>query len=60
MKTQRYEEFHKYGCHFYGKLVVVDYTKEVLAKGSNEFNFGRGLPELEQAKKTRRSQKLQN
>ena len=46
MNAKRCDEFHKYGCHFYGKLVVVDYTKEVL----DNQQFGRGLPELDEAK----------
>ena len=47
MEAKRYDEFHKYGCHFTGKLVVVDYTAEVMANQQ----FGRGLPELDEAKK---------
>ena len=29
MKAIRYDEFHKYGCNFNGKLVVVDYTNDI-------------------------------
>jgi len=29
METKRFDEFHKYGCNFYGKLVVVDYTQDI-------------------------------
>ena len=29
MKAQRFDEFHKYGENFYGKLVVVDYTEDL-------------------------------
>lgn len=49
MQAKRVDEFHKHGCHFYGKLVVVDYTAEVMAEPCSIHNFGRGLPELDQA-----------
>jgi len=29
MKTKRVDEYHKHGCHFFGKLVVVDYWDEL-------------------------------
>lgn len=29
MEAKRVSEFHKYGCNFYGKLVVVDYIKDM-------------------------------
>ena len=29
MKAVRVDEFHKYGCHFHGHLVVVDYTEDL-------------------------------
>jgi len=29
MKIKRVDDFHKYGCSFYGKLVVVDYTEDL-------------------------------
>lgn len=47
MQAKRADEFHKYGCHFYGRLVIVDYTEEVRANNT----FNRGLPELDEAKK---------
>ena len=47
MQAKRFDEFHKYGCHFTGKLVVVDYTAEVMANTQ----FNRGLPELDDAEK---------
>jgi hypothetical protein len=51
MEAKRFDEFHKYGCHFYGKLVVVDYTKETTAIPCTPLNFGRGNPELDKARK---------
>jgi len=47
MKAQRFDEFHKYGYHFAGKLVVVDYTADVMS----DQRFGSGLSELDKAKK---------
>ena len=42
MKTQRVDEFHRYGSHFYGKLVVVDYYDDL--RNDPKFgNFGAGL-----------------
>ncbi len=29
MKAERFDEYHKHGCHFYGSLVVVDYMPEM-------------------------------
>lgn len=29
MKAERFDEYHKYGCNFYGKLVVVDYSRDL-------------------------------
>ena len=29
MKAQRFDEYHKHGCHFNGKLVVVDYSEDM-------------------------------
>jgi hypothetical protein len=29
MKTQRFDEYHKHGCHFDGKLVVVNYYEDM-------------------------------
>lgn len=46
MELTRTNSFNKYGCHFTGNLVVVDYTKDVLENS----RFGRGLPELSEAK----------
>lgn len=51
MDAKRVDKFHKYGRHFYGKLVVVDYTAEVMVEPCSIHNFGRGLPELDQAKR---------
>ena len=42
MKTQRIDEFHKYGSHFFGRLVVVDYYEDM--KDDPQFgSFGAGL-----------------
>ena len=42
MKAQRIDEYHKHGCHFYGKLVVVEYYEEM--KNDPQFGkFGAGL-----------------
>ena len=29
MEAKRFDEYHKHGCHFYGKLVVVDYQEDM-------------------------------
>ena len=29
MKSQRFEEYHKHGCHFFGNLAVVNYTEDM-------------------------------
>ena len=29
MEAKRIDEFHKHGCNFYGKLVVVDYSEDM-------------------------------
>lgn len=29
MKAERFDEYHKHGCHFYGKLLVVDYWEDL-------------------------------
>ena len=40
MKAQRIDEYHKHGCHFYGKLVVVEYYEEMK---SDPHKFGAEL-----------------
>jgi hypothetical protein len=37
MKAQRFDEYHKHGCNFYGKLVVIDYSEDV----RNDPNWGK-------------------
>jgi hypothetical protein len=37
MKAQRFDEYHKHGCHFNGKLVVVDYSEDM----RNDPNWGK-------------------
>ena len=29
MNAKRFDEYHKHGCHFYGHLVVVDYSQDM-------------------------------
>lgn len=29
MDAKRIDEYHKHGCHFHGKLVVVDYSEDM-------------------------------
>ena len=52
MKTNRIDEYHKHGCHFYGTLVSVDYMED-LKNDSNfgKFNAGVTLDYAEKAKK---------
>lgn len=40
METKRVYEYHKYGCNFYGKLVVVDYQEEYNNRKLKFFSFG--------------------
>jgi hypothetical protein len=42
MQPKRFDEYHKYGCHFYGKLVVVDYTDDLM-NDPKSGTFGIGL-----------------
>jgi hypothetical protein len=56
MEAKRVQVFDKYGCHFEGKLVVVDYTQEVRDRGTTVWNWGQGIPEAEQAEKLVRDQ----
>ena len=53
MKTERFDEYHKHGCHFYGKLVVVDYQEEYNNRKLKFNSFGAGdiFEYMEQAKK---------
>ncbi len=37
MKENRIDEYHKHGCHFFGKLVVVDYSEDM----KNDPNWGK-------------------
>lgn len=39
METKRFEEYHKHGCNFYGKLVVVEYMED-LRKDPKYGTFG--------------------
>ena len=44
MERKRINEYHKYGCHFHGKLVVISYMDD--AKKDNQwgtFNAGVSL-----------------
>lgn len=52
MKAERFDEYHKHGCHFYGKLVVVDYMPDM--KNDPQWGrFGAGVTfdYIEKAKK---------
>lgn len=40
METKQVDEYHKYGCNFYGKLVVVDYQEEYNNRKLKTFSFG--------------------
>lgn len=42
MKTERVDEYHKNGCHFYGKLVVVRYLDDA-QKDPKWGTFGAGI-----------------
>ena len=42
MKAERIDEYHKHGCHFYGKLVVVEYQED-MAKDPKWGTFNAGL-----------------
>ncbi len=42
METKRVDEFHKHGCHFFGKLVVVDYQEEYNNRKLKFYSFGAG------------------
>lgn len=50
METKRVDEYHKHGCHFYGKLVVVDYMEDVKKDPKwGTFNAGVTFDYLEKA-----------
>lgn len=38
IETKRVDEYHKNGCHFYGKLVVVSYW-EAMRNDSRKIRF---------------------
>jgi hypothetical protein len=42
MTSQRFDEYHKHGCHFYGKLVVVEYAED-MQKDPNWGKFNANL-----------------
>ena len=42
MKAERFDEYHKHGCHFYGKLVVVKYQDD-MQKDPKWGTFNAGL-----------------
>ena len=50
MEAKRVDEFHKWGCDFYGKLVVVDYQQEVLDSPCDAYSFGQGIPMQQEAR----------
>lgn len=51
MKAQRFEEYHKHGCHFFGSLVVVDYSEEMHRDPAwGTFNAGLTYDYLDKAK----------
>ena len=37
MDSKRIDEYHKHGCNFYGKLVVVEYAEDM----QNDPNWGK-------------------
>ena len=52
MKAERFDEFHRFGCHFYGNLVVVDYQDDMKAdKQWGTFAAGLSLDYYAKAKK---------
>jgi hypothetical protein len=42
METKQVDEFHKHGCNFSGKLVVVDYQEEYANRKLKFYSFGAG------------------
>ena len=42
MKAQRFDEYHNHGCHFNGKLVVVNYSED-MQNDPNWGKFGAGV-----------------
>ncbi len=51
MKPQRFDEYHKHGCHFFGKLVVVDYSENMEKDPKwKQWNAGVSFKYLERAK----------
>lgn len=51
MKARRLEQYHKHGCNFAGKLVVVDYSED--AKGDPKFEKFRSQITLDYLDKAR-------
>lgn len=51
MKAERFEEYHKHGCNFSGKLVVVDYFEDMQRDPRwGQFNSGVSYEYLKQAR----------
>ena len=51
MKATRVDEYHKGGCHFYGKLAVIDYLEDAKAdKRWGEFCAGVSIDYMVKAK----------
>jgi hypothetical protein len=52
MEAKRFDEFHRFGCNFYGALVVVDYIQDMMNDPKmGTFNGGVSLDYVEKAKK---------
>jgi hypothetical protein len=52
MKAERFDEFHRFGCNFYGKLVVVDYIEDINNDPKmGTFNAGVPFDYIDKAKK---------
>lgn len=50
MVSKRVDEFHKHGCHFFGKLVVVEYQEDMQNDPKwGTFNAGLTFEYLEKA-----------
>jgi len=51
MDAKRVDEYHKHGCNFYGKLVVVEYMEDLQKDPKwGAFNSGLSLDYAEKAK----------
>ena len=52
MKRNRIDEYHKHGCHFYGKLVVIKYLDEMKHNPRyGQYNAGLSIDYLMLARK---------